>query len=439
MTARGTVSTFLRHTVVSDSGKILVVNVVGAGLAFVTHLLFARWMSVESFGIYVYSLSWLNVLTVLMQVGLNVAAVRFIAEYRAARNHWAIARLVRFSTWTVIVLGGVVVAAGALLAQRSTGGGDTEMYRTLLAMLALTVVLGLFQQRMAILQGFEKVLESQAFHEVLRPLMVLGSVFAATFLAPLSSTVAMGLNLVLTALLLAAIVAYSRRFLGTTAAPGAGGVDPRPGAWLRISLPYLVISGVGILLTQIDVLIIGTLLGPEQAGLYAPAAKVAMLIVFPAMAIRARTAPLLSRLHAEGKPAPLQRTISVATAAALVTGLGAALVIVSGRHFILGLFGDAFLAGQVIVCILALGYVVFAASAAVETYLLMGPFEHINTATLIATLIVNVALNFALIPVYGIMGAAIATCASVLFRSATSCLIVYHKTGILPFAAMPRT
>ena len=117
MTARGMVGKFLRHTVVSDSGKILVVNVAGAGLAFLSHLLFARWMSVESFGIYVYSLSWLNVLTVLMQAGLNVAAVRFIAEYRATRNHWAIARLVRFSTWTVIVLGSVVAAA----ARKCTG------------------------------------------------------------------------------------------------------------------------------------------------------------------------------------------------------------------------------------------------------------------------------------------------------------------------------
>ncbi len=438
MTTRGKVGEFLRHTVVSDSGKILVINVAGAGLAFLSHLLFARWMSVESFGVYVYALSWLNVLTVLIQVGLNVAAVRFIAEYRAVGNFSAITRLVGFSTWTVVALGAAVAAAGAVLIQRS-GGDGAEMRHTLFAMLSLTIVLGLFQQRMAILQGFEKVLQSQAFHEVARPTMLLGAVFAATFLTSLSSTVVMGLNLALTALLLVVIIAYSRRFLGTAAAPGSGSVEPQAGAWLRISLPYLVISGVGILLTQIDVLIIGTLLGPEQAGLYAPAAKVAMLIVFPAMAIRARTAPLVARLHAEGDPAPLQRSISVATAAALVTGLSAALVIVSMRHFILGLFGDAFLAGQAIVCILALGYVVFAASAAVETYLLMGPFERVNTAALIATLIVNVVLNFVLIPIYGIMGAAIATCASVVFRSVASCLIVFRRTGILPFTATLRT
>jgi len=438
VTTRGKVGEFLRHTVVSDSGKILVINVAGAGLAFLSHLLFARWMSVESFGVYVYALSWLNVLTVLIQVGLNVAAVRFIAEYRAVGNFSAITRLVGFSTWTVVALGAAVAAAGAVLIQRS-GGDGAEMRHTLFAMLSLTIVLGLFQQRMAILQGFEKVLQSQAFHEVARPTMLLGAVFAATFLTSLSSTVVMGLNLALTALLLVVIIAYSRRFLGTAAAPGSGSVEPQAGAWLRISLPYLVISGVGILLTQIDVLIIGTLLGPEQAGLYAPAAKVAMLIVFPAMAIRARTAPLVARLHAEGDPAPLQRSISVATAAALVTGLSAALVIVSMRHFILGLFGDAFLAGQAIVCILALGYVVFAASAAVETYLLMGPFERVNTAALIATLIVNVVLNFVLIPIYGIMGAAIATCASVVFRSVASCLIVFRRTGILPFTATLRT
>src|SRR5690606_30698804 len=65
---------------VTDGLRLLAVNVAGAGLAFLSHILFARWLSVASYGAYVVALSWLNILFILVQAGLNVALIRLVAE-----------------------------------------------------------------------------------------------------------------------------------------------------------------------------------------------------------------------------------------------------------------------------------------------------------------------------------------------------------------------
>ena len=100
---------FLGDLLVIDGAKIFAVNVAGAGLAFVSHILFARWLTVESYGIYVFALGWLNILFIAVQAGMNLSMVRFVAEYRANGNTTAIRALLGFSNRVVLGLGLAVV------------------------------------------------------------------------------------------------------------------------------------------------------------------------------------------------------------------------------------------------------------------------------------------------------------------------------------------
>ena len=97
MTLSAIVRRLMDNIVLIDSARILIVNVAGAGLAFLSHILFARWLTVASYGNYVFALSWLNVLAIVVQMGLNIAVVRLIGEYRASGNAAAIRRLAAHS------------------------------------------------------------------------------------------------------------------------------------------------------------------------------------------------------------------------------------------------------------------------------------------------------------------------------------------------------
>ncbi|MAN79941.1 MAG: hypothetical protein CMM77_08415 [Rhodospirillaceae bacterium] len=422
----------LGNVIVVDGARILTVNVAGAGLAFLSHILFARWLGVASYGNYVYALSWLNVLAVVVQLGLNIAVVRLIAEYRAADSITSIHRLIRFSNRVVLIAGLAVAGIGAALIAQFTTESAQELRTTLYLTLGLTIVLGLFQQRMAVLQGFERVFEAQAFHELARPALLILAAVAASRWDGFDASTVMGLNLAVTGLVLVGLVRYAGKLLATAGQGAPDTAAPRPPRWLAIGLPYLIVTIVAIGLTQTDVLMIGSLIGPEQAGLYAPAAKVAMLVIFPAMAVRARIAPMVARLYADGDREAVQNRITVATLASLGTCIVGVIIIVAARDFILGLFGDAFRASDEVLIILALGYCIYTLGTSVETFLLMGPFERINAAVLLITLVANLLLNAFLIPYMGILGAAWATVGAMMLRAVLSTLIVFRRTGVLP-------
>lgn len=418
---------------VIDGARLLAVNVAGAGLAFLSHILFARWLPVASYGAYVVALSWVNILFILVQAGLNVSLIRLAAEARGTGGgRAALEGLIRFSNAVVLTLAAVVCMAGAAAIALLAPGGEPA--RALYAALGLTIALALMQQRAALLQGLERVVPAAAISEIVRPLLLLAAVAAAGLAWRLDAGIVMALNLAATTLVLLITLRLVR---GAIAAEPDAGTPPAADAWrgwLKVSLPYVAVAGLTILLTQMDVLMIGAILGAEQAGLYAPAAKVALLAVFPVVAIRQRFGPLAARLFAERETARLQGRMTTATALSVAACLGAVIVIVGGREFILGLFGPAYTAGGAVVAILSAGYLAYSVAGAAEMFFLVGPFERLNALIVALTLALNLALNLALIPGLGIAGAAWATAAAIVFRAAASAVIIHRRTGILPLA-----
>ncbi|PIW31006.1 MAG: hypothetical protein COW30_00880 [Rhodospirillales bacterium CG15_BIG_FIL_POST_REV_8_21_14_020_66_15] len=423
----------LGDLLVVDGARILAVNVAGAGLAFVSHVLFARWLSVGSYGTYVFALGWLNILFIAVQAGLNLAMVRFIAEYRAQGNRAAMQAVIGFSNRVVLTLGLCAAAGGSLAVAVAWPDAADETRRTFHAALALTVVMALIQQRAAVLQGLERVVQSTMIFEIVRPLLLLGAVLVLAQASDLDAAVVMAANLGVSAGVLILLTAYAR---ACVLAEPAKSDRPVPSwrHWLKTSLPYVAVTGLTILLTQMDILMIGHILGPEQAGLYAPAAKVALLAIFPAVAIRTRFGPMAAKLFAEKRTGDLQRRVNTATSLSLLACLGMLAVIVPGRAVILGLFGEAYTPGAAVVAILGAGYLAYSMFGAVEMFFLVGPFERANALVAAATLGVNLILNLVLIPRLGIEGAAVATGAAMAFRAALSAAVVNRRTGIRPWA-----
>lgn len=423
----------LGDLLIVDGAKIFTVNVAGAGLAFVSHVLFARWLAVESYGVYVFALGWLNVLFIAVQAGMNLSMVRFVAEYRAQGNKAAILALLGFSNRLVLLLGIAVGAVGLAVVAWNGGGASPELRRTIYAALALTIVMALIQQRAALLQGLERVVQSTLVFEIVRPLTLLAVVFILAQTVALDAATVMAANLGVSAGVLIVLMVYARRCLAAEPSVDGSAVPPWRD-WLKISLPYVAVTGLTILLTQMDILMIGHLLGPEQAGLYAPAAKVALLAIFPAVAIRSRYGPMAARLYTEGKADELQGRTGMATILSILACGGVLAVIVPGREIVLGLFGTAYLGGAEVIVILAVGYLAYSLMGAVEMFFLVGPFERANAAVAAATLGLNLVLNLILIPAYGIEGAALATAAAIVFRALVSTVLIRRRTGILPWA-----
>src|SRR5947199_8340237 len=80
--------------------------------------------------------------------------------------------------------------------------------------------------------------------------------------------------------------------------------------WMRAIRSFIVISGAQLILSQqSDILVVGTVLSPRDAGLYSAASQLSWLTMLGAQAVIFVVLPFVSDLHARGRRAELQRLV----------------------------------------------------------------------------------------------------------------------------------
>jgi O-antigen/teichoic acid export membrane protein len=181
---------------------------------------------------------------------------------------------------------------------------------------------------------------------------------------------------------------------------------------------WLWLSGiVSVIYLKVDIVMIGSIAGAEQAGIYAAASRLSELwYVFPAT-LAARYYPDMIRAHQQGWTPyylKLRRFAFMFFSAAF--GIAFAMTLLAPWLISL-LFGDGFLAAVDVLkihiwagCFIFVRYLI-------SQHLLITEQEPLSLASHAIGALLNVSLNFWLIPKMGIVGAAWATLFSYAFAS----------------------
>lgn len=178
---------------------------------------------------------------------------------------------------------------------------------------------------------------------------------------------------------------------------------------LKAGFP-LWMAGVAVTLyMRIDQVMIRSLAGEGEAGIYAVAVRMSEAIYFVPLAVVTGLFPFWSAVRARGGleyERSLQRIYDLQTALAYLFILPVSL---GATWLVIFFFGKAFAgAGAVLAVHVWAGVFVFQGVARSQEWVL----ESLNQLTLIGTVagaLMNIGLNFLLIPAYGAMGAAVAT------------------------------
>jgi O-antigen/teichoic acid export membrane protein len=203
------------------------------------------------------------------------------------------------------------------------------------------------------------------------------------------------------------------------------------GRWVRTALPLAGTDVTEMLLLNADVLILGLFVAPEQVAFYFAATRLAQVLAYVPYSATAATAQKFAKLGGPADRPELQALIGrTATLSTVVTGFGALLLSLYAAP-LLSLFGEDFAAAAPIVTLLSLGIVVSCAFGPGEDVLNMLGEERVCSIGFLLALIVNLALNFALIPLFGLAGAAIATLSALALRGALLAAIARHRLGLV--------
>ena len=139
----------------------------------------------------------------------------------------------------------------------------------------------------------------------------------------------------------------------------------------------------------------------------------------------------MQALAAPADRAELQALIgSTATLSTYLTANGAVLLALLAAP-LLGLFGAEFTAAAPLVAMLSFGIVLSCALGPGEDVLNMLGEERLCSLGFAVALLVNVALNFALIPLLGLSGAAIATVIALGVRGALLAWFAWRRLGLV--------
>ena len=200
------------------------------------------------------------------------------------------------------------------------------------------------------------------------------------------------------------------------------------------SLPLLFAGIAGLVMGWTDTLMLGYFSSSADVGIYNAALPTAQLIRAIPGALGVIFFPVVSELYARNKLDDLRRTYSVVTKWMLALIFPEfLLVLLFPDRIIKILFGTEYIAGATALSILVFGFVISAvvgpASQTLQTY---GRTKIVMMTNYLGAAI-NFSLNFLLIPIYGVNGAAVATGFSLAFLYILNFLFAYRVAKVQPF------
>lgn len=204
---------------------------------------------------------------------------------------------------------------------------------------------------------------------------------------------------------------------------------------IKISLSYLKESfafggrgliGIfaGILVRKIDYIFVSSMLGATELGYYVVSVSVAEILISLQAAV---TTPFISIRYGLDKEDAAHVTPTAVRHAVFFNSILALGVVVGGNLLILILFGKAFLPAYSAVLFLLPGVIALSVHDLVKFEYYSHNLPEFVSMAAVWSLICNIALNFLLIPTYGINGAALSS--SISYSLATIILLSrFHAT-----------
>ena len=188
---------------------------------------------------------------------------------------------------------------------------------------------------------------------------------------------------------------------------------------LTYSWPLLFVSVMGIVLSKTDQIMLGYFLDSSQVGIYKSALLIAAVLAIVLTALRRILLPVLSDLLGKDKKQEFTKTFRTATKWSFTATLPLFTVMVLFAPRVLKLiFGEEYTAGAVALSILAVTYFTKACFGLSSSLLKSLEKTKLILVATVSSGLLNVILNYLLIPRFGMEGAATAYLLSIVLMYA---------------------
>ena len=199
---------------------------------------------------------------------------------------------------------------------------------------------------------------------------------------------------------------------------------------------FFVITGTATatIVTKVDLFMIGALMDLEYVAFYSIAFFIGSVIKVPARSIGAISIPLLAKAWEEKKYSKIQDIYTKSSINQLILGGLLFLFIFLNIDSLLGLLPEKFSNGKQVVLYIGLAQLFNVATGVNGSIIINSKYYQYDIIFNTILLLLTIAMNYILIPTFGINGAAMATAIAIfIFYSIKTCF-VFIKLNMHPFS-----
>ncbi|HMT27718.1 MAG TPA: flippase [Bacteroidia bacterium] len=393
--------------IISGSAATFLIRLLGLIVGYAFTFLISRYYGSQVLGAHTLSVTVLMMFSVIGRMGMDTHLVKNFAKDHADGRWDKILEVYKKTTMVIIpvglILSVILYFSSGLIAQYIFNKPFLEPYFKIISFAVLPMVMRFINSECY--RGFRRNKEyaySQNVGYLLYASVILGifSIFDRNALLP---------NIAFAASLFLLTFSSSFLILKEIKSHSKISADSLPVAdMIRHSLPMMLATSLLLISGWLNTIMLGIWSTETDVGIYSVILKISTLSTFVLMSINSIAAPRFAQLHAKGNKEGLNIYVGQISKVIFFSSIPIFLFIIIFRDWLLDLFGEEFVIGSQALLITMIGQFFNVFAGSVGAILNMTGHQVAFRNILGISTIINIIACVIFIPLYGLMGSAIA-------------------------------
>lgn len=421
-------SELLKGSVLSFLSKII-----GIIIGYVIILVIANYYGSEGIGVFTISMTIIQIASVITLLGLDTAILRFTSENYHKKEGYDIVSKIYYKMLVLLVPSAILMTismymCSPIFSNLLFHNQEATIYYNLAILGILPMSLLLLHRE--ILRGLKKIWIYSVLSNITIPFFTL--IVITVFIL---NNILVNKTIVISqifSLLISSIISilFFKFFFKNSQKNHTTTNHISYFSILSISVPMMLSSSLSMIMNWLDIIMLGALSSTEEVGIYSVALKISLLASISLVAINSIAAPKFAELWNKQDISGLKEVVQKTSKMFFWSSTPIIMIIILFPEYILNIFGEEFVEGKATLIILVIGQFVNTISGSVNYLLNMTGNEKFVRNNIIIAFLINIVLNYILIPTYGIFGAALATSISTIYWNLAGVILVKIKLNI---------
>ncbi len=393
-------------------------NIIGNGLMFGTTIYLTRTYQPEVYGEFRFIFSFIALLVMVLLLGRDSGIIYFVQHEENNKNI-----IIKEETYfgLIFLLGGTILMylfSDYIIKLFFNKNTSLKYFQYSLVMIPLW---GLFNLALAGLKSkglinYTFVLSNLTQRAIRLPFFIVLTIFSMSYYS-------LVLAMILSQIVLIFLAIKKLPFLLNTKDVNFRDFFKRFKYSIQLGFNTIIV----VLLTKIDVIMVGKYTDNTQVAIYDTCVMLAFVVMLPFVALVKSSEPLMKALTTIKE---VQEKYKRNLKLSIELSLGVLLFFVIASKDILYIFGETYINGSDALIVLSVSYMLLIVLGTPIEVLNMNGFAKASTIILFISIIINILLNIYLIPIYGIVGASFATGISLLLSKIIGLFLIKTKLNI---------